>query len=172
MYMSVWIRKHVNQVPSLVRKLEVNEYSFINSQNRQYVYWKTVPFLLIILNFHIMSTLELTILMGGFTYLSQQHLSSFTKLKDPKRLLQYGQCNFPLVQDPWSMASINISGTFSGIMYEQSDSSAWHPTSVALCFTSWCALNKIESPLKRDLQQCLHLTSMIQRQRISKCMQY
>lgn len=48
---------------------------------------------------HNMSILELTILMGGLTYLLQQHFSSFTKLKDPKRLLQYGQCNFPLVQN-------------------------------------------------------------------------
>jgi len=37
--------------------------------------------------------------MGGLTYLLQQHFSSFTKLKDPKRLLQYGQYNFPLIQD-------------------------------------------------------------------------
>lgn len=50
-----------------------------------------------------MSTLELTILMGGFIHLSQQHFDSFTKLKDPKRLLQYGQCNFPLVQDSFKI---------------------------------------------------------------------
>lgn len=46
-----------------------------------------------------MSTLLLVILIGSVINLLQLHFNSFTKLNVPIRLLQFGQCSLPFVQD-------------------------------------------------------------------------